>query len=354
MKLYLVTLYLTINFFSQNWGKTFLVNRARNSSLLVKTADTYDGDSGDDYGEDYQDYQVQSCSENCIKYLIKCNLLYADEDLNRQVPCNKEDKSTRGWKKSSCTKLQKGIIDLQKSANLWATGDIDDETWNLITSNTCPVNPAFQCSCNGKIDKKGEGECKTLHLGKMWCYVESNSACTDTKSERGTWWSYDACKGRPEPEFKNTTALQEEQTYSCETSGIIKYLVKCNLLYADEDHNRKEPCNKEDKKGKWKQSSCTKLEKGIIDLQKSVDLWATGEMDDQTCKLVKNNKCPVNPAIVCSCNGVIDKNGEGECRKPFEGEMWCYVVANSACRDVKNERGSYTSYDACKGRNVNH
>merc|ERR1719430_192781 len=187
MKLLQVTYYLTIAFLSQSWGKIF----------LVKTADTNKSDEYEyESGNDYQDNQEQPCSENCIEYLIKCNLLYADEDFNRKGPCNKEDKATRGWKKSTCTKLERGIIDLQKFANLWATGEMDVETRNLINSNTCPVNPAFECSCNGDIDKKGQGECKTSFEGEAWCYVVSNSACADTQPLRGSWWSFDACKGK--------------------------------------------------------------------------------------------------------------------------------------------------------------
>ena len=53
-----------------------------------------------------------------IKFLLKCDLLEAAEQgeavyTKEQVPCNKENKSGKGWKTSTCTKLEKGIIDLQ-------------------------------------------------------------------------------------------------------------------------------------------------------------------------------------------------------------------------------------------------
>ena len=85
--------------------------------------------------------------------------------------------------------------------------------------------------------------------------------------------------------------------------------------------------------------------------KKSADLWATGEMDADTIKLIKSKKCPVNHAFVCSCNGEIDDNGEGECKTSLEGGKWCFVPANSACKDKKMERGSWRSIDACAGGN---
>jgi len=55
-----------------------------------------------------------------------------------------------------------------------------------------PVKPV--CSCNGKTDLAG-GECRTSSAGGPWCYVDSNSACTDKKMFGSGFISNSACSG---------------------------------------------------------------------------------------------------------------------------------------------------------------
>ena len=116
----------------------------------------------------------------------------------------------RSWKRALLTYRWEGYINYftniptKKSADLWATGVMDDETWKMVKSDKCP-NDVFDCACNGIIDKKGEGECKTKLHGGRWCYVVANSVCTDKKEERGNWWSYAACEGREVDEQEDST-----------------------------------------------------------------------------------------------------------------------------------------------------
>ena len=59
-----------------------------------------------------------------------------------------------------------------------------------------------------------------------------------------------------------------------------------------------------------------------------------------------------NKTKECSCNGNMEANGGGECKKKFVGELWCYVDRNSGCEDTTVWHGEYGfcktySYQAC-------
>merc|ERR1719319_646818 len=54
----------------------------------------------------------------------------------------------------------------------------------------------------------------------------------------------------------------------------------------------------------------------------------------------------------CSCNGVLDSNKGGECIKPWVGNFWCYVDAESGCLDSQVWFGEFGfcqtySFQAC-------
>ena len=59
-----------------------------------------------------------------------------------------------------------------------------------------------------------------------------------------------------------------------------------------------------------------------------------------------------NKVKECSCNGNMDDNDGGECKKKWVGELWCYVDRNSGCEDTTVWHGEYGfcktySYQAC-------
>merc|ERR1712130_168149 len=55
------------------------------------------------------------------------------------------------------------------------------------------------------------------------------------------------------------------------------------------------------------------------------------------------------PKGTCSCNGVINVKGQGECQTTYKGKQFCYVDRGN-CKDQKKGRssGRYWSYEACK------
>ena len=93
-------------------------------------------------------------------------------------------------------------------ADLPVTGVIDDEVLKMVEKNTCPVKGQSAlikqnvgvsgggCVCNGRLDYKGNGQCRTTFQGHRWCYVEHTSGCRDKRWTGGTWWSWAACSRR--------------------------------------------------------------------------------------------------------------------------------------------------------------
>merc|ERR1712061_259472 len=56
----------------------------------------------------------------------------------------------------------------------------------------------------------------------------------------------------------------------------------------------------------------------------------------------------------CSCNGIINSEGRGECRTSYKGKKFCYVNQGN-CRDQKKGSSSdtYWSYEACDSYQTN-
>merc|ERR1712189_65656 len=74
----------------------------------------------------------------------------------------------------------------------------------------------FECSQKTTTDKnsgKEIGDCKTTLKGKSWCYVSSDSTCTDieeSKRESGSFFSKEACDIEKEQEKKRNLEDDED------------------------------------------------------------------------------------------------------------------------------------------------
>ena len=56
--------------------------------------------------------------------------------------------------------------------------------------------------------------------------------------------------------------------------------------------------------------------------------------------------------VGCKCSNLITREGEGNCKTTWEGELWCYVIEPSNCTDLL-ESTSYAGMrwsqrNACK------
>ena len=51
----------------------------------------------------------------------------------------------------------------------------------------------------------------------------------------------------------------------------------------------------------------------------------------------------------CSCNGIINSKGQGECLTTFRGKQYCYVDQGE-CKDEKvgSSSGTFWSFEACE------
>merc|ERR1712130_711475 len=89
-------------------------------------------------------------------------------------------------------------------------------------------NKKAKCSCNGEVNSKGEGECKSKYRGRPFCYTNPG-ICSDqveSTSSEGGWWSYKACEATPPPtttEKPNSQVLFPEQPIVEQ-----KRICKCN------------------------------------------------------------------------------------------------------------------------------
>merc|ERR1711963_371465 len=50
------------------------------------------------------------------------------------------------------------------------------------------------CVCNGVLDYRGNGQCRSIFHGRRWCYVQWNSKCQDKRRIEGVLWSWEACE----------------------------------------------------------------------------------------------------------------------------------------------------------------
>merc|ERR1712130_568884 len=88
-------------------------------------------------------------------------------------------------------------------------------------------NKKAKCSCNGEVNSKGEGECKSKYRGRPFCYTNPG-LCSDqveSTSSEGGWWSYKACKATSATttEKPNSQVLFPEQPIVEQ-----KRICKCN------------------------------------------------------------------------------------------------------------------------------
>merc|ERR1712121_125102 len=77
------------------------------------------------------------------------------------------------------------------------------------------------CECSKKTttdENSGKeiGDCKTTLKGKSWCYVSSDSTCTDkeeSKRESGSFFSKEACNIKKEQEKKRNLDDYDDDDY---------------------------------------------------------------------------------------------------------------------------------------------
>lgn len=135
------------------------------------------------------------------------------------------------------------------------------------------------CSCNGYLNSKGQGECRSEYQGKPFCYVDPGR-CPDqvASSTEGRWWSHKACQERRSSPSSEFSPADDSK-----------------VNFGDEVEEKKEETERR-----------------------------------------------------CSCNGLKNSRGEGECGSSYKGQAFCYVDRGS-CSDETESTSSnlWWSYQAC-------
>ena len=73
-------------------------------------------------------------------------------------------------------------------------GEIKDCRWAGSPSLVFHALYPLSYSCNGLVNKHGQGQCQTKYNGRHFCYVNDDVSCNKIKSTRGLgYYSYEAC-----------------------------------------------------------------------------------------------------------------------------------------------------------------
>ena len=117
--------------------------------------------------------------------------------------CSDEVQSTRSggwWSYKACDSKLAGTTEKPNSQVLFPEPTI--------------VEPR-RCKCNGQLNSRGEGECKSSYRGRAFCYVKQGLCQDEVASTADGWWSYQACQQdkntlRPSIEFPSAEQPQEQ------------------------------------------------------------------------------------------------------------------------------------------------
>jgi len=69
------------------------------------------------------------------------------------------------------------------------------------------------CTCNGRLNSQGEGECRSEYQGRAFCYVDPGK-CSDqvaSSTSRGQWWSHNACQARSSSQSSEFSPTDESK-----------------------------------------------------------------------------------------------------------------------------------------------
>jgi len=194
------------------------------------------------------------------------------------------------------------------------------------------------CSCNGKLDSKGHGECRSDFEARAFCYVDpgtcSDQAASSAEGQWWTsggeavwehhWWSYQACSHQEEFLSQAPTTV----------GGILNQYCWCEADEAPFINN-------------FLRNS---IQNQIVNQK---PFCAVGEW--MVChRAVEEEEVDTAPLLeepVCSCNGQWnnDRLGVQACESSFHGDDWCYVEPGRCPDEITSVRtGKSWSKDACK------
>ena len=97
----------------------------------------------------------------------------------------------------------------------------------LLSAGLVSTAPQFNdnrgvCSCNGYLNSKGQGECRSEYQGKPFCYVNPGR-CPDqvASSTEGRWWSHKACQERISSQSSDEVEeKKEEKQRQCSCNAL--------------------------------------------------------------------------------------------------------------------------------------
>jgi len=191
----------------------------------------------------------------------------------------------------------------------------------------CDNKASVKCSCNGQVNSKGEGECRSSYMGQLFCYINPG-VCKDgvksTTSER--WWSYQACDSKASDKCSCNGQVNSKGLGECTSSyrgrpfcyidrGVCKDGVKSTTSGG----------------GWWSYQACDNNNNSPA---------TTGEPNSQVL-------FPEQP-VVCKCNGQLNDRGEGECSSSYQGRVFCYVEQGLCQDELASTADGWWSYLACQ------
>merc|ERR1719167_1934214 len=99
---------------------------------------------------------------------------------------------------------QQGTMSMRSILVILSTG--------LVFSAPQFGNSGQGCNCNGHLNSKGQGECRSKYQGRAFCYVDPGR-CSDevASSTEGQWWSHTACQTRISSQLSEFSPTDESK-----------------------------------------------------------------------------------------------------------------------------------------------
>merc|ERR1712032_64585 len=186
------------------------------------------------------------------------------------------------------------------------------------------------CSCNGQVNSKGEGECRSSYRGRPFCYTDPGVCKDEVKSTTfELWWSYQACDSKV--------------SVKCSCNGQVnsKGEGECASTYRGRPFCYTNPgvCSDEVESttsggGWWSYQACN-----------NNNSPATTEKPNSQVLFPEQ---PLVEPRICKCNGRLNDRGEGECSSSYRGRAFCYVEQGLCQDEVASTADGWWSYQACQ------
>jgi len=156
-------------------------------------------------------------------HLVNPNPLLPGARIANFCSCNGQVNS-KG--EGECTSSYRGRPFCYTDPGVCEDGVKSTSSERVWSYQACDNKASVKCSCNGLVNSKGEGECRSTYRGRPFCYTNPGLCSDEVESTAsGGWWSYKACDSNSPAA---TTEKPNSQVLFPEQPIVEQRICKCN------------------------------------------------------------------------------------------------------------------------------